>query len=91
MLCIYVLFALTHLLFSLFLALDENVKKYCESLKKKAEPPVQVAEVDSCLPLTPERVCITLEDDPEGPYVCNLVLLFWVCMRRTQGYRLNTH
>ncbi|KAM8730967.1 myeloid differentiation primary response protein MyD88 [Acanthopagrus schlegelii] len=47
--------------------IDENVKKYCESLKKKAEPPVQVAEVDSCLPLTPERVGITLEDDPEAP------------------------
>lgn len=77
----YVLFALTHPFLSLFLALDENVRKYCESLKKKAEPPVQVAEVDSCLPLTPERVGITLEDDPEGPYVCNLYFCFLILKR----------
>ncbi len=48
---------------------DENVRKYCESQKKKAEPPVQVDVVDSCVPLTPERVGITLEDDPEGQYL----------------------
>ncbi|XP_060920215.1 myeloid differentiation primary response protein MyD88 [Labrus mixtus] len=47
--------------------IDEDVRKYCESLKKKAEPPVQVHEVDSCLPRpAPERIGITLEDDPEG-------------------------
>lgn len=46
--------------------IDENVRKYCESQKKKAEPPVQVDVVDSCLPPTPERVGITLEDDPDG-------------------------
>nr|AEY83971.1 MyD88 [Lateolabrax japonicus] len=46
--------------------IDEDVRKYCESLKKKAEPPVQVDEVDSCLPRTTERLGITLEDDPEG-------------------------
>ncbi|XP_070783967.1 myeloid differentiation primary response protein MyD88 isoform X1 [Enoplosus armatus] len=44
----------------------DDVRKYCESLKKKAEPPVQVHEVDSCVPRTPERFGITLEDDPEG-------------------------
>ncbi|XP_070708784.1 myeloid differentiation primary response protein MyD88 [Pempheris klunzingeri] len=43
--------------------IDEDVRKYYESLK----PPVQVDEVDtSCLPRTPERFGITLEDDPEG-------------------------
>ncbi|XP_076617714.1 myeloid differentiation primary response protein MyD88 [Chaetodon auriga] len=46
--------------------IDENVRKYCESLKKAAEPPVQVDVVDSCLPPTPERVGLTLEDDPDG-------------------------
>ncbi|KAM6971582.1 myeloid differentiation primary response protein MyD88 [Tautogolabrus adspersus] len=47
--------------------IDEDVRKYCESLKKKAKPPVQVHEVDSCLPQpAPERIGITLEDDPEG-------------------------
>ncbi|XP_035511155.1 myeloid differentiation primary response protein MyD88 [Morone saxatilis] len=46
--------------------IDEDVRKYCESQKKKAEPPVQVDEVDSCFPRTPERIGITLEDDPEG-------------------------
>ncbi|XP_020501545.2 myeloid differentiation primary response protein MyD88 [Labrus bergylta] len=47
--------------------IDEDVRKYFESLKKKAEPPVQVHEVDSCLPRpAPERIGITLEDDPEG-------------------------
>nr|AQT26514.1 myeloid differentiation factor 88 [Oplegnathus fasciatus] len=46
--------------------IDEDVRKYCENQKKKAEPPVQVPEVDSCVPRTPERFGITLEDDPEG-------------------------
>lgn len=46
--------------------IDENVKKYCESQKKKLEPPVQVDVVDSCLSQTQERVGITLEDDPDG-------------------------
>ena len=45
---------------------DEDVRKYCESLKKKAEPPLQVHEVDSCVPRTPERFGMTTEDDPEG-------------------------
>lgn len=45
---------------------DEDVRKYCERLKRAAEPPVQVDEVDSCFPRTQERVGITLEDDPEG-------------------------
>ncbi|XP_041669778.1 myeloid differentiation primary response protein MyD88 [Cheilinus undulatus] len=44
--------------------IDEDVRKYRESLKKKAEPPVQVPEVDSCLPRPLEG--ITLEDDPGG-------------------------
>ncbi|XP_026148382.1 myeloid differentiation primary response protein MyD88 [Mastacembelus armatus] len=46
--------------------MDEDVRKYCENLKKKAEPPVQVPEVDSCVPRTPERFGITREDDPNG-------------------------
>lgn len=44
--------------------IDEDVRKYCENLKKKSEPPVQVPEVDSCR--TTERFGITMEDDPEG-------------------------
>uniref|UniRef100_A0A3Q4B3A4 Myeloid differentiation primary response protein MyD88 n=1 Tax=Mola mola TaxID=94237 RepID=A0A3Q4B3A4_MOLML len=46
--------------------IDEDVWKYCQRQKKKAEPPVQVDEVDSCVPRTPERVGITLDDDLEG-------------------------
>nr|ADX01346.1 myeloid differentiation factor 88 [Lutjanus sanguineus] len=47
--------------------IDEDVRKYCESLKKKkADAPVQVDVVDSCDPRTPERIGITLEDDPDG-------------------------
>nr|ADN32829.1 myeloid differentiation factor 88 [Epinephelus coioides] len=46
--------------------IDEDVRKYLDNQKKKAEPPLQVPEVDSCLPRTPERFGITLEDDPEG-------------------------
>lgn len=50
---------------------DEDVRKYRERLKKAAEPPVQVDEVDSCFPRTQERVGITLEDDPEGQCLTN--------------------
>ncbi|KAF6716707.1 Myeloid differentiation primary response protein MyD88 [Oryzias melastigma] len=42
------------------------VRKYLESLQRKSEPPLQVPEVDSCVPRTPERLGITVEDDPEG-------------------------
>ncbi|XP_023263712.1 myeloid differentiation primary response protein MyD88-like [Seriola lalandi dorsalis] len=44
----------------------EDVRRYCERQKKAADPPLQVPEVDSCVPRTPERNGITLEDDPEG-------------------------
>lgn len=40
------------------------MKKYTERQKKAADAPVQVDEVDSCLPRT--RVGLTLEDDPDG-------------------------
>ncbi|XP_042255564.1 myeloid differentiation primary response protein MyD88 [Thunnus maccoyii] len=44
--------------------IDEDVRRYWEQQKKrKAEPPVQVHEVDSCVP---RPTGITLEDDPEG-------------------------
>lgn len=46
--------------------IDEDVRKYLENVKKAAEPPVQVHEVDSCVPRTPERFGITREDDPNG-------------------------
>nr|ANA09013.1 myeloid differentiation factor 88 [Trachinotus ovatus] len=46
--------------------IDEDVKRFHESQKKKADPPLQVPEVDSCVPRTLERNGITLEDDPEG-------------------------
>ncbi|XP_075936337.1 myeloid differentiation primary response protein MyD88 [Anarhichas minor] len=47
--------------------MDEDVRKYCENQKKKnAKPPLQVPEVDSCHPRTPERIGLTLEDDPDG-------------------------
>ncbi|XP_013857630.1 myeloid differentiation primary response protein MyD88 [Austrofundulus limnaeus] len=46
--------------------IDEDVRKYCENLKKKSEPPVQVPEVDSCVPRTLERTGLTVDDDPEG-------------------------
>ncbi|XP_023122050.1 myeloid differentiation primary response protein MyD88 [Amphiprion ocellaris] len=46
--------------------IDEDVRKYYENLKKKSEPPLQVHEVDSCVPRTPERFGITVDDDPEG-------------------------
>lgn len=53
-----------------FYVSDEDVKKYLENLKKKkkSDPPLQVHEVDSCVPRTPERFGITLEDDPDGQY-----------------------
>ncbi|KAM9839803.1 myeloid differentiation primary response protein MyD88 [Aulostomus maculatus] len=44
----------------------EDIRKYNEKLKKQAEAPLQVPEVDSCVPRTPERFGITLDDDPEG-------------------------
>lgn len=66
--CVYILFCYVS---------DDNVRKYCEHQKKKrAEPPVQVPEVDSCVPRTPERSGITLEDDPEGQYVTQLLSFF---------------
>ncbi|MED6238081.1 Myeloid differentiation primary response protein MyD88 [Ameca splendens] len=46
--------------------IDEDVRKYLENQKKKAEPPVQVPEVDSCVPRTPERSGITVDDVPGG-------------------------
>uniref|UniRef100_A0A3B5LMS0 Myeloid differentiation primary response protein MyD88 n=1 Tax=Xiphophorus couchianus TaxID=32473 RepID=A0A3B5LMS0_9TELE len=46
--------------------IDEDVRKYLETQKKKAEPPVQVPEVDSCVPRTPERSGITVDDIPGG-------------------------
>ncbi|KAM4544001.1 myeloid differentiation primary response protein MyD88 [Fundulus diaphanus] len=45
--------------------IDEDVRKYIENQKKKDEPPVQVPEVDSCVPRTPER-SLTVEDVPGG-------------------------
>lgn len=46
--------------------IDEDVRKYIEFSKKEEEPPVQVPEVDSCVPRTPETLGITLGDDPDG-------------------------
>lgn len=46
--------------------IDEDVKRYIESLKKQEVPPVQVPEVDSCVPRTPETLGITVADDPDG-------------------------
>ncbi|XP_047424633.1 myeloid differentiation primary response protein MyD88 [Mugil cephalus] len=46
--------------------IDQDVRKYLETQKAKADPPLQVPEVDSCVPRTPERFGITVEDDPEG-------------------------
>ncbi|KAM9827759.1 myeloid differentiation primary response protein MyD88 [Neosynchiropus ocellatus] len=47
--------------------IDNDVKKYLERLKKmRSDPPLQVPEVDSCAPRTPENKGITLDDDPEG-------------------------
>lgn len=55
---------------------DEDVRKYCENLKKKAEPPLQVPEVDSCVPRTPERSGITVDDDPEGEHLYELTVIY---------------
>ncbi|XP_034428645.1 myeloid differentiation primary response protein MyD88 isoform X2 [Hippoglossus hippoglossus] len=44
-------------------AIDEDVRKYRE---KAAERPLQVQLVDSCVPRIPERIGLTLEDDPDG-------------------------
>ncbi|XP_049604773.1 myeloid differentiation primary response protein MyD88 [Syngnathus scovelli] len=46
--------------------IDDDVRKYHESLKKRALRPLQVPEVDSCIPRTPELSGLTLGDDPEG-------------------------
>ncbi|XP_061614779.1 myeloid differentiation primary response protein MyD88 [Phyllopteryx taeniolatus] len=46
--------------------MEEDVRKFHKSLKKKAVRPLQVPEVDSCVPRTPEMSGLTLEDDPEG-------------------------
>ncbi|KAK6299458.1 hypothetical protein J4Q44_G00294910 [Coregonus suidteri] len=43
--------------------IEEDCRRYIE---RQNEPPVQVPEVDSCVPRTPERQGITLEDDPQG-------------------------
>lgn len=50
--------SLHHHLYVSFVA-DEDVRRYCENQKKKADPPLQVPEVDSCVHRTPG---ITLED-----------------------------
>ncbi|XP_075994249.1 myeloid differentiation primary response protein MyD88 [Genypterus blacodes] len=42
--------------------IDKDVKKYRDSLKKQAEPPVQVAEIDSCLSRTLEQSNLTTKD-----------------------------
>lgn len=46
--------------------IDEDVRRYIEFLKKQEESPVQVPEVDSCVPRTPETSGITVSDDPDG-------------------------
>lgn len=46
--------------------IEEDVRKYLEFLKVKEDPPLQVPEVDSCAPRTPETSAITLADDPGG-------------------------
>ncbi|XP_072306992.1 myeloid differentiation primary response protein MyD88 [Eucyclogobius newberryi] len=46
--------------------IDEDVRKHIASMKKLEEAPVQVPVVDSCVPRTPERLGITLADDPDG-------------------------
>nr|XP_057916536.1 myeloid differentiation primary response protein MyD88 [Doryrhamphus excisus] len=46
--------------------MEEDVRKYREGLKKRAERPLQVHEVDSCVPRTHEKSGLTLGDDPEG-------------------------
>ncbi|KAM9332223.1 myeloid differentiation primary response protein MyD88 [Pholidichthys leucotaenia] len=43
--------------------IDDDVRKYCKSLKKKSEPPLQVPEVDS----NQDRIPITLDDSPGAP------------------------
>ncbi|XP_019722433.1 myeloid differentiation primary response protein MyD88 [Hippocampus comes] len=46
--------------------MEEDVRKYYESLKKRAVRPLQVPEVDSCIPRTPQGSGLTLEDNPDG-------------------------
>lgn len=45
--------------------IDEDVKKYLENQRKRAEAPLQVPEVDSCGPRSQEQ-SITLKDHPDG-------------------------
>ncbi|CAJ1082097.1 myeloid differentiation primary response protein MyD88 [Xyrichtys novacula] len=48
--------------------MDEDVRKYHESLKQRAEPPVQVPEVDSCITRpSSEGFGFTLEDEEGAP------------------------
>ncbi|XP_061820873.1 myeloid differentiation primary response protein MyD88 [Nerophis lumbriciformis] len=46
--------------------MEEDVRKYEESEKKRAQRPLQVPEVDSCVPRSLDRSGLTLLDDPEG-------------------------
>ncbi|XP_077479981.1 myeloid differentiation primary response protein MyD88 [Stigmatopora argus] len=46
--------------------MEDDVKKYHESLQKMTVRPLQVPEVDSCAPRTPEMSGLTLGDDPNG-------------------------
>ncbi|XP_051910560.1 myeloid differentiation primary response protein MyD88 [Hippocampus zosterae] len=46
--------------------MEEDVRKYYESLKKSAVRPLQVPEVDSCIPRTPQGSGLTLEDNLNG-------------------------
>uniref|UniRef100_A0A8C6STM1 Myeloid differentiation primary response protein MyD88 n=1 Tax=Neogobius melanostomus TaxID=47308 RepID=A0A8C6STM1_9GOBI len=48
--------------------IDEDVRKYIAFMEKKEDPPVQVPEVDSCVPRTPETLGLTVLDDPDGLY-----------------------
>lgn len=57
---------------------DEDVRKYCENQKKNAKPPLQVPEVDSCVPRPTQRIGITLQDDPEGQCVVKLHFSFYI-------------
>ncbi|XP_029935737.1 myeloid differentiation primary response protein MyD88 [Myripristis murdjan] len=47
--------------------INKDVTRYLESLERKSEPPVQVPEVDSCLPRSQERLPITVEDHEDAP------------------------
>ncbi|XP_061569193.1 myeloid differentiation primary response protein MyD88 [Cololabis saira] len=47
--------------------IDEDVRKYCENLRKKSEPPVQVPEVDSCVLRATDTFGLTTEDSEGAP------------------------